>query len=555
MRASRRAALSALGLLLLSIGFGLAAGGFSTEALRPPEAGDNAGLVMAFVGIALGVGGWLCELIAFPTATVIAGLGVMVLMLILADALIVTAMIVQQATPESYDPTHAARVLWLAALVCLAVAMVLLLAWAIWRRTRGAGLRVRHALAVIAVGVGALLFLSGCFSGLQTFITLSNVPGVESFDLLAAVLAGGQAALFCAAGGILLWHGAALLTNVPSAPVRPPSPWLPFALACLAIALGEAVVQGGSGYQIAPFMHATAVLAPGAALLALVLRFGRGAAERAHTTWRQLLLMVAYGAAGAATVAGIINTLVLYTVFFVRLAANGAFDGIATGGDFIDRLANADDYLAKSELVVLLLLVIAVLAPLNEEFWKGFGVRLMRGSTPTRYQAFLFGVASGVGFGMAEAQEYGAGAFSQSPYRWWYTMLLRGGSSGLHALASGMVGLAWFYVFRGRRGRAFGFFLIAAGMHGTWNGLNLLIAERVLPGFRSLSDTTLEIGFDIFLGLLALAIIVALCRISERLAATDEPSAPRAGGPLAGEAALPSPPRALPFLAETRESG
>lgn len=554
MRTGYRAALSALGLLLLLIGLGLAIGGFATDALRPPDAGDDTGLVVAFVGIALGVGGWLCEMIAFPTATAITGLGVMVMMLVVADVLIVTATIVQKATPDSYDPIHAAQVLWLAALVCLAIAAALLLVWFIWRRTRGAALRVRHALAVIAVGVGALLFLSGCFSGLQTFIGLRDISDVESFDMLAAVLAGGQAALFCAAGGILLWHGAALLTDVPSTPVRSLSPWLPFAIACLVIGLGEVVVQSGTGYQLAPFMHATAVLAPGAALLALVLRFGRRAAERAHTTWRQLLLMIAYGAAGAATIAGVINTMVLYTVFFIRLAANGAFDGIVNTGDFLDRLSHADDYLAKSELVVLLLLVIAVLAPLNEEFWKGFGVRLMRGSAPTRYQAFLFGVASGVGFGMAEAQEYGAGAFSQSPYRWWYTMLLRGGSSGLHALASGIIGLAWFYAFRGQRRRAFGLFLIAVGMHGTWNGLNVLIAVRVLPGFRSLSDTTLEFGFDIFLGLLALAIIVALCRLSEQLAAADEPSAPQVGGPSADEAA-PFLPRMLPFLAETPESG
>jgi RsiW-degrading membrane proteinase PrsW (M82 family) len=191
------------------------------------------------------------------------------------------------------------------------------------------------------------------------------------------------------------------------------------------------------------------------------------------------------------------------------------------------------------------LLTIAVFGPLIEEFSKGFGVRLLRGARPTRHQAFLFGVAAGVGFGMVEAFEYSFAAFAVSPYRWWDTLLLRAGSSSLHALASGTVGIAWYYAFRGRRLRAIGLFLVAYAIHGSWNALNVLAAARVLPGFKSLSDTTVERVLEAVCGVIALLMIAALCAISARLAAND--GEPPAADPSAGlPAYTPLPAAPLP---------
>ena len=70
----------------------------------------------------------------------------------------------------------------------------------------------------------------------------------------------------------------------------------------------------------------------------------------------------------------------------------------------------------QTGVLVVLLIVIAVIGPLNEELWKGYGVRLLKRDRPTRYQAFLWGLAAGVGFGMVEANEYSLSAFARSPF-------------------------------------------------------------------------------------------------------------------------------------------
>jgi hypothetical protein len=162
------------------------------------------------------------------------------------------------------------------------------------------------------------------------------------------------------------------------------------------------------------------------------------------------------------------------------------------------------------------------LAPLDEEFCKGFGVRLLKRHHPTRYQAFLWGLASGVGFGMVEANAYGAGAFHESPYRWWDGVLLRGAASSLHALTSGMVGIGWYYMFRGSRRRFAGFYLLAVGLHGSWNAMNLLTVARVLPGFERLSDHDLEIVLEVGLGVIALGILLFLWALARSLAREDD---------------------------------
>ena len=258
----------------------------------------------------------------------------------------------------------------------------------------------------------------------------------------------------------------------------------------VATAIGGALIQADFAVGFMPPAQAVAVVMPGLALLAFVAVAGDRARAAGRSSWRELLLMAAYGAVGAATIAALINTVVIAGSLFVALTAHGAFDGIGTMRQFQDAIDSASDILGERGLIVPLLVSIALIGPLNEEFWKGFGVRLLRGHHPTRYRAFIWGVASGVGFGAAEVTQYGLAAFHRSPYRWWDVVLVRGAASSMHALASGVVGIGWYYVFAGRRLRGLGLYLVAAGLHGSWNGLNVLTSARVLPPFEG-SPTTI----------------------------------------------------------------
>ena len=58
---------------------------------------------------------------------------------------------------------------------------------------------------------------------------------------------------------------------------------------------------------------------------------------------------------------------------------------------------------------------------------------------------------------------------------------------------------------------------MAAGLHGSWNALNVLTAARVLPPFKSLSEHALEIVLEIVLAGIAVAIVFYLVRLARRL--------------------------------------
>jgi hypothetical protein len=220
----------------------------------------------------------------------------------------------------------------------------------------------------------------------------------------------------------------------------------------------------------------------------------------------------------------------LYTILGFLLAQHD-LNNATDAQQLANSLSNSNSDLGRTVQFLFLIVTVALLGPLIEEFSKGLGVRFLRSDRPSRYQAFIFGLASGAGFATVEAVEYGAGALSQNLNRWWDTMLLRGGSGSLHALASGIVGLAWYQVFQGRKKRGLGLFLVAAGLHGAWNALNVLTIARIVPYFKDLSDRTLEIGLEVVLGLLAIGLIWAIFRLSGSLAHEEEiaPEAPAVG--------------------------
>jgi RsiW-degrading membrane proteinase PrsW (M82 family) len=511
-------------LFVLGAGIGIAgitmiAGGLFSDATA--EAGtQGAGLVVALAGVAFVVSAaLLCRAVAPALTAVLAALCVPFLV-VGAACCAMAAIVLARAAPLELDADHAALCAWIGATVCAGSAVAAALNWWHWLRRRGSRVTVQHIKQLLAIGFGSVVFLNGVVSAVLAVVASVQNWNLDTYslsDLSTALFLAGSAAISTGAGTLLVWHGAASLTGVPSQRARLPAWWIPALAALAAIGLGAALLQSDSSVGLVVLLQAAIVVLPGLAILSLTARGGRLLQENARATWRQLLTMAAYGCTVAASIAAIVNTLAFLGAIVAFMTARGAFDGVSTAREFGDTLGDVQAYLSKGDQLLLLLAVIAVLGPLNEEFWKGYGVCLLRDSRPTRYQAFLFGVAAGVGFGAVEANLYGTRGFYASPYRWWDAVLLRGGASSLHALASGIVGLGWYYVFSGRPRRGFTLYLLAVGLHGTWNALNVLAAARVVPWLKDLSDHNLEIALEIVVGFMAAGVLLMLWRLSASL--------------------------------------
>ena len=168
------------------------------------------------------------------------------------------------------------------------------------------------------------------------------------------------------------------------------------------------------------------------------------------------------------------------------------------------------------------LLVIAVAAPLIEELCKSLAVPLvwLAGRPLTRIDAFLLGAAAGAGFALMEGITNGALALAE-PQSWASLMLVRAGVAAIHALASGLAGLAWHAVLRERRwARGIGLFAAAVATHGAWNGGAFLV---VWFGWRNMGrEATLDVMYAMILALLICLFALSALAWTLAGAAVDE---------------------------------
>ena len=128
----------------------------------------------------------------------------------------------------------------------------------------------------------------------------------------------------------------------------------------------------------------------------------------------------------------------------------------------------------RSPWTILLLVELVLVAPLTEEAGKVLGALVSRPST--RQEAFLAGVAAGVGFAMVENIAYGAGGYFGFD-EWEPIVLGRVLGAAVHPLASGLVVLAWWELRNGtgRRG-AIGRLLAGVAVHAGWNASLAVVA-------------------------------------------------------------------------------
>ena len=276
------------------------------------------------------------------------------------------------------------------------------------------------------------------------------------------------------------------LSKVMKRPSPPPS--LPPTLMMLAltiIALGAAValwhfyVAPGLAFAVLPlallagFLPALTILAYGVRQLG------------ASTSRRRFWLSLFFGATMAP----------LFSIIFEAIATLLIALGLKViRPDLSSDITNLTNTAPQNFTdVIFLLLVLSVVAPIVEEGLKPLGAVLIMRRLRSPAEAFLLGLAAGIGFDMVETISYiGSGQAD-----WVSIAIQRVGAGLLHGLGAAMAAFGWYYLINGkglprRWLLGFGGLAYAVLQHGIFNGSNLL---GLLPGpIGDLMSKTVYLG-------------------------------------------------------------
>jgi hypothetical protein len=218
-----------------------------------------------------------------------------------------------------------------------------------------------------------------------------------------------------------------------------------------------------------PFHVLGAVLPP----LIVMTFVGRRVTSGARPVrWREVILQMTSGAFLATFLAFSTEAIFgLLTLFAVALTPNGMawLQKLAANLQDPSWMAdpvNLSQVLLSLPVAIALVLIFMVIAPLGEELFKPLGVALMSYRRPGAARAFLWGVAGGTGFAIAEGLFNAAIALEG----WSVVVILRVGSTLMHCLGSGLMGLGWHHLLRTRRPwHILGTYAASVGLHILWN--------------------------------------------------------------------------------------
>ncbi len=347
----------------------------------------------------------------------------------------------------------------------------------------------------------------------------------DNFGVVAAVISfTSLGMMFFVPGIILTYHGISSAMGERSGAFKAPVGLAVVAVFAGIVGIGQLNMRMESPIAAPmPILHTLAAVLPGIAYIGFAARgsWWRGKAV-GGVTWRQVTLAWGLAIAIGAMSALFVNSIGGLLATIVVLTRDGVFHDVTTfsGDQFYDPgvwdiIGDAQFYLTRNEQWVVNILAVALIPPFVEEALKGVNVRLLMRRNTTRAQAFLLGAAAGAGFGFVEALLYGAGVTSASLGDWWRIMLLRGGSSSLHCLATGLVGLGWWYwSIGGHKRRAAGLYLTAVCLHAFWNGFSVTLDSEIF-WVGTLDDKTLErvaYGFVIVFGAIFVSAIPLIAR-------------------------------------------
>ena len=127
-----------------------------------------------------------------------------------------------------------------------------------------------------------------------------------------------------------------------------------------------------------------------------------------------------------------------------------------------------------SPALVFMMVEVALVVPVVEETAKPLGAFLLAKRLRGPAEAFLVGMAGGVGFAILENMLYEAAGGRL----WAHVSFLRGIGGALHPLTAGLVSVGWYGVRNSLPGawpRLMGLYGLAVGLHALWNGGQVLL--------------------------------------------------------------------------------
>jgi len=329
--------------------------------------------------------------------------------------------------------------------------------------------------AKVCVAVAGLsIALLGLLGGVLYFVLPLVFKRGEADPLQISIVGTAFIVLGLGLGLSLGWQGLSSLLGRPSRPFRP-RPMGLLALFVLSVVVGQIIlVTDFFAPLVFPPFHVLGAALPPFIVVAFVGR--RLTSVAVPVRWREVILQTGSGAFLAVFLAfGSEATFGLFTLFAVLLIVALTPNGMAWLQELTANLqdpswvadpVNLSQVLLSPPIAIALVLIFVVIAPLSEELFKPLGVALMSYRRPGAARAFLWGVAGGAGFAIAEGFFNSAIALEG----WSAVVLLRVGSTLMHCLSSGLMGLGWYYLLRTRRPwHILGTYAASVGLHVLWN--------------------------------------------------------------------------------------
>jgi RsiW-degrading membrane proteinase PrsW (M82 family) len=379
-------------------------------------------------------------------------------------------------------------------------------------------------LGIITVIAASLLLLGGLLIvGITALLWATGND--QDLSILNLLVMSALAAL--AGGGFGLYHSIRALNHFRSAPFSLPSFWTLVALTVIILGAGIALfalnLPTGPVALIEPLVLLGGVV-PAIAILAVGLQV-----LKPSVSWRHAFLALTTGATvaiGAASILELILTVALLGAASLSIDPSNFNPNSSFG-------------------VAAILILVSVIAPLVEETTKQisgfFLLPRMRGPQ----EAFLIGLAAGIGFAMLET----AGYIGMAQADWVGIALGRVGAGLLHGMGAAMAGVGWYYLFRGKgvRGRwRIGILCLiyAYVQHAIFNGGQVVLL--LIPLFQNWHVDFFGLRLDItsvYAGGLYLIILGIMLRMIHWLRTSAPAGVPPAGvgTPVPIEEVAPAP--------------